>query len=97
MSEPTVDVLAVRNPFRNTSMRAAFDDAVRMYNLRHKNFFLPDGKPHRGNSWAGMFWRGYEGGAIGVWDSASRRTLAYPTWKAGVAVRAALASVGGAK
>ena len=93
-----VDVLAVRNPFRNKHMRQAFDDAVRMYNTRHKNLFRADGKTaHRGNSWAGMFWRGYEGTSIGQWDAASRKTMAYPTWRAGVEVRAALSRIGSAK
>lgn len=94
MSAP-VDVLAVRNPFRNKNMRQAFDDAVRMFNLRHANLFDADGNPHRGNSWAGMFWRSYDGTTIGVWDAASRRTLAYSTWRAGQAIRAALRAVGG--
>lgn len=92
-----VDVVAVTNPFRNKHMRQAFDDAVSMFNTRHKNLFLADGvTPHRGNSWAGMFWRGYEGTQIGVWDRASKQQLAYATWCAGKAVRAALARVGGA-
>lgn len=96
MSAP-VDVLAVRNPFRDKNMRQAFDDAVRMYQTRHANLFTADGKPHRLNSWAGMFWRGFDGTTIGQWDSASRKTLSYPTWRAGAAVAAALARVGGAK
>lgn len=91
-----VDVLAVRNPFRHPSMRQAFEDVVGMYRSRHKTLFTAAGEPHRGNSWAGMFWRGYDGTSIGVWDAASRRQLSYATWLAGKAVRAALARVGGA-
>lgn len=86
-----VDVLAVPNPFRNKTMRRAFDDAVSMFNTRHKNLFLADGcTPHRGNSWAGMFWRGYEGTQIGVWDRASKQLPAYATWRAGKAVAIAV-------
>lgn len=78
--------VAVRNPFRQQGKRQAFDDAVRMYNTKHANFFLSDGRPHRNNSWAGMFWRGFAGITIGKWDRASRESLAYPTWCAGRAI-----------
>jgi hypothetical protein len=92
-----IDVLAVRNPFRAKFMREAFDNMVDAYSSRSPLLFAPDGKPHRGNSWAGMFWRGYEGSQVGVWDRASKQNGSYPVWRAGKEVRAALARVGGAK
>lgn len=91
-----MDVLAVRNPFRATFMREAFDNMVVAYNSRSPLLFLADGTPHRGNSWAGMFWRGFEGSQVGVWDRASKQNGSYPVWRAGLAVRATIARVGGA-
>ena len=90
------DVLTVRNPFRAKFMREAFDNMVTAYNTRSPLLFLADGTPHRGNSWAGMFWRGYEGSQIGAWDRASKQSGSYPVWRAGAEVRAALARDTGA-
>lgn len=89
MSE-RAEVIEVRNPFRAKFMREAFDNMVGAYNCRSPLLFGPDGNPHRGNSWAGMFWRGHEGSQIGVWDRASKQNGSYPVWRAGQAVRAAL-------
>lgn len=74
----------IRNPFRRPDMRQAFAAAVRMFQTKHKNFFLVDGvTAHRQNSWAGLFWAGYSGHTVYRWDAAGRRTPAYATWKAG--------------
>jgi hypothetical protein len=83
----------VRNPFRSKFMREVFADMVHAYNAKSPLLFLPGGAPHRGNSWAGMFWRGFDSAQVGIWDCASKSTGAYPCWLAGKAVRAALAKV----
>ena len=89
-----VDVLAVTNTFSPKFMRTAFADMVNAYNSKSPLLFNEDGSPHRGNGWAGMFWRGFNGQQVGVWDAASKKTGSYPAWSAGVAVRAALARDG---
>jgi hypothetical protein len=78
--------MGAKNPFRNAAMRSAFAGAVGAYDRRSGLLFLPDGvTPYRGNSVAGMFWRGFDGQCVGTWDAASKQTLAYAQWCAGVA------------
>lgn len=76
----------IRNPFRDRTMRMAFDDCVRMHGSRHRNLFTPDGRQYRGNSIASMFWRGYENVTLGEWDAESKRMMAYAHWRAGRAI-----------
>jgi hypothetical protein len=51
----------MKNPFKTTFMRGNFEDAIRQYELRHRNFFNLHGQPHRQNGFASPFWRGFFG------------------------------------
>lgn len=76
----------MKNPFRQPMMRLSFAGMVKAYEQRSKLLFH-EGRPIRSNSAGIMFWRGYEGTHAGAWDRASKDTLAYACWKAGVACR----------
>lgn len=57
---------------------------MQMFAARHRNLFQADGARSRGNSVADMFWRGFDGVVLGgMWDAASKKTLAYAYWRAG--------------
>jgi hypothetical protein len=76
------------NPFRNAVLRKQYDALVHLYAIKHRDLVRADGKPHRGNSWATNFWRGYEGkDDASRWDRASRQTPAWACWRAGHDIR----------
>jgi hypothetical protein len=76
------------NPFRNPILRKQYDGMFYVFSIKHRDLFRPDGTPHRGNSWATNFWRGYEGKDDPKrWDRASRQTPAWACWCAGRDVR----------
>lgn len=78
MSAGQVDVLAVRNPFRNRVMRAQFDICVEAFRAK--------GRAFQGNSMADNFWRGFDGTQAFDWDTNSRATVAYAHYRAGAAL-----------
>lgn len=79
------------NHFRNRVMRAQYDGAVKAFEMKHRDLFLPDGTPRRtsnmtiGSSFASYFWHGYNGTLIGrgFTDAASREMLGYAIYRAG--------------
>lgn len=75
----------VTNPFRRISMQTAFHVLVEAYKGGRAVLFTADGKEHRGNSLADMFWRGFHDKTLGAGftDRASREMLAYAYWRAG--------------
>lgn len=75
----------VHNPFKDPTLKSAFDELVREFTVKHRNLFNTDGQPKKGNSHAEYFWRGFEGEPIGMGfvDNASKKTLAYAYWRAG--------------
>jgi hypothetical protein len=69
-------------------MRREYDGAIRAFEMRARDLFLPDGaRPPLGScasSFATLFWRGYDGVAFGTgWDAVSRKTIGYAIWCAG--------------
>lgn len=78
------------NPFRNKTMRGIYDDAIKQYETRHRNWFHPSGNRNLGNSASGYFWKGYDGvwSEPHRWDAASRKLVTYAYWCAGRDVRA---------
>lgn len=77
----------MKNPFKAVPMRNVFDDCVEAFHSRSTLLFHPDGRRNMGNSIASLFWRGYDGIQIGIWDAASKQTFAYAQWRAGKACR----------
>ena len=76
------------NPFRNPLSRKQFDQCLEMYETKHRNFFLPDGSPHRNNSFAAAFWAGYNGLKTGLWDySSNKAQIDYIFYRAGQEVK----------
>jgi hypothetical protein len=75
----------VSNRFRDPTLRKEYDAAMQSFRERSRNLFMPDGSRTMGNSFAGMFWRGFDGTKIGAGfiDRASRSTLAYAYYRAG--------------
>jgi hypothetical protein len=71
-----------RAAFRDPLMRRAYDDCVASYASKSPLLFAADGR-RAGNSASHMFWRGYDGKKVSVWDAASRRTFAYAQFRAG--------------
>jgi len=87
-----VDVLAVPCRFRDPMLRKAFIEAVDAYRAKSSALFGADGNPSRLNSAACMFWRGFQDEAGGgFYAKSDKATFAFAYWKAGKAVRAALA------
>lgn len=79
----------MRNPFRDPTMRAHFYEMVRGFAEQHRDIGTPSQRC-RGNSFAGAFWLGYDGvteGRGNFRDAASRKTIAYACYRAGMAVR----------
>lgn len=91
-----MDVLAVRCYLRDPLMKKAFAEAVAAYCNRSAGFFSADGKPAASNSAATMFWRGFNDVRCAFREHGNDGTFAFAYWKAGKAVRAALARLGGA-
>lgn len=75
----------MKNPFKNKTMRLAYDNCIKMYELKHPTLFYRDGSRCTGNGIASMFWRGYDGTKLGAGftDRASKETLAYAYYCAG--------------
>lgn len=76
------------NRFKIPALRRQYDLAVRAYRNRHKDLVCPDGTPHRGNTVAAHFWRGYEGVSVN-WDAQSRTACIYAAYRAGQDMRIA--------
>ena len=79
--------MAIRNPFRDRTLKATFDIVVQCYVARHRDIWREPGAARPGNAWANNFWRGYDGVHIPNWDAYSRGTPAYACFRAGQAVR----------
>ncbi len=73
----------MRNPFKTKFMRGNFEDAVKQYELRHRNFFGPGGQPHRMNGVASPFWRGFFGEPMTIIPTG---TTAHAYYRAGQAL-----------
>jgi hypothetical protein len=73
------------NRFKDPTMRREYDAAVHQFRIKHRNFFRQDGTPSNGNSWAEVFWKGYNGIKLGggFTDRASRQTVMYAYYRAG--------------
>ena len=85
-------MLAVPCRFRDPQLRKAFSEAVEAYSAKSSALFASDGSPSRLNSAACMFWRGFNDEAGGGFYARSdKATFGFAYWKAGKAVRAALA------
>lgn len=81
----------MRNPFKDPTLRKHFDGMVQGFQTAHRDVGTPENRC-RGNSFAGAFWIGYDGVTVGrgnYSDRASRQTLAYACYRAGVACAAA--------
>jgi hypothetical protein len=80
------------NRFKDPTMRANYEGAVKAYEMQHRDLFWngqrrgKDGVTH-GSSLSTFFWRGFDNvGAIGnggKWDAESKRTLVYAYYRAG--------------
>ena len=78
----------MKNPFRQPTMAKQFDLIVKAYENRHPDLIRPSG-PHRGNTLATNFWRGYEGVyPESRWDSYSKQCPIYACFRAGQMIRA---------
>lgn len=79
------------NRFRDPTMRAQYDAAVKAFEVKHRNLFMPNGErrrsPNMGSSFATYFWKGFDGAPqVGIGnftDADSRKTVAYAYWRAG--------------
>lgn len=69
--------MATRAPFRDAGMLRAYEACVAAYRAKGAAYLA------EGNSAADMFRRGFTGTHTGVWDAASRKTLAYAHFRAG--------------
>jgi len=78
--------MAVRNPFKIDMLRRQFDACLHCHEIKHRDLVRPDGTPHRGNTIATWFWRGYEG-VKPNWDAGSRQSAAYAAFRAGQVVK----------
>lgn len=76
------------NPFRNPLSRKQFDQCLKMFETKHRNFFLRDGTPHCNNSFAAAFWAGYNGFNTGLWDFTHHKAqIDYIFYRAGQEVK----------
>ncbi len=71
------------NPFRDKYKRANYDGVLRLYAMRHRDLFRPDGSRNTGSFYRD-FWKGYDGALDHLnWDRASKDMLAYVYYRAG--------------
>jgi hypothetical protein len=75
------------NRFKNPMLRKQYDACVSCYRKKHRDLVRADGTPHRGNTIAVSFWRGYEGAKVN-WDAYSRSAPIYAAYRAGQDIRA---------
>jgi hypothetical protein len=75
------------NRFKNPMLRKQYDACIACYRKKHRDLVRPDGTPHRGNTIATYFWRGFEGVTVN-WDAYSRGAPIYAAYRAGQTVRA---------
>lgn len=83
----------VRNPFKSEFMRANYDAAIKTYDDMHPSFIYENGRRCLGSTWAGNFWRGFDG-IERNWDAASKQSAAYAMWCAGRDIKVALIKSG---
>jgi len=75
--------IAMANPFRTTQSRKEYNNVCTMYGLKHPNLFRKNGERNKSNAVGEMFWRGYDGVGVDMWDSDSKKMIAYIHWRAG--------------
>jgi hypothetical protein len=75
----------MRIPFRNRIYRKNYLLTLQVFQTRHRDLFQPNGQRRYGSSFAGLFWRGYDGikGPNQYVTRADKDTLGYVYWIAG--------------